>query len=498
MKASILKRLLSASLSILLSLVVSSCKQTDDQKSGVVARIIAQDGNVSGAVAKLYLAPDVTADASVWSVTSRQTQVGFRYNVAVAFDHRMANPVLTDTANADGEIQFENVVAGNYVIVAEKPGHGWSVPREVSTTGGDIDLGELRLPNVITYGEFDYFIEENTTWRSGDHHVIYNNLNVEPGVTLTIEPGAVVLLRGNKSLKIEGNLICRGTPDNFIRFAAADVINRDPDEWQALKLENPDDIPDIAYVSFRDGSTALDLETSGGVVEYCYFFRFSGEGVLARFGPPIVRRCVFSRVGNGIRNAASTGILCENNVFQTCDPFAITLYNTTDGEVYCNWFRDCGGSDTSGSGTRGVIKLDLVRRTEFHNNFFETSWFAFQVGSHVDSTTEIHHNEFTRMNTVVNIGVTEDQRGPSNPKLNYNCFSTIDRFILDINCNQHNYRNVDATNNWWGTTSLNQIHERYIHDRQDDGTCPLAEISPIMTSCNEIQQQTGVRAGICQ
>ena len=484
-----------------LALVFVSCKKSEDSKSGVFGRIVTTDGSVDGVVVKIYNIPDQanpSSDASVWSVTDAEDQVGFPFKASYGFDHRLYNSIMQDTVNGDGEFQFKNVVAGDYFVVAEIQGLVWSVPQDLHTSGGDVDMHEIELPQVVDYGEQFYNFDEDVTFESGTHYLLHNNTQVLAGVTLTIQPGAVVRLAGAKSLQIRGTMICRGTPDNYIQFLPLEVVSRDPDEWQQVKFRPIATPPDIAYTVFRHGSTALDLETNGGVVEYCHFYKFSGEGVLARYEPPRISHCIFERNGYGIYNTATSGLDCEHNLFQTCDPFAITLYNKSDCDLFCNWFRNCGGSDTSGSGARGVIKLDLVNNSEIHNNHFETSWFAFQVGSWVDSTTYIHHNNFTRMNTVMNINVTEDQRGPSNPLFKYNCFSTVDRFIIYYNCNQHNYRDMDATSNSWGTTSLSFIADHYIHDRQDDGTCPIVNYSPVLNSCSEILTQTGTAAGICQ
>lgn len=482
-----------------MTLTFVSCK-SEEGKSGVVGRVTAAEGSPANAVVKIYERPpqlDESDDISVWSVTDGEDQIGFQLDIRFVFDHRLVTPVLIDTADGDGNFQFESVVGGDYIIVAEKIGQGWSPPRELNTSGADVDVGELRLPRVVRFPDNQFRFSVNTTLESGVHYIVPNNMTVNAGVTLTIEPGAHVLMQGNKSLNIEGTLVCRGTPENFIRFMPADVLGRDPDEWQQLKFDDGATPPDLAYVSFRNGDVAVDTEVGGGLIESCYFFRFA-FGVLCENAPPTLRNCVFERVDTGLRTTSTSGFLCERNVFQTSDPFALVLYNMQDCEIFCNWFRDCGGSDTSGSGTRGVIRLDLVSNTEIHSNHFETSWYALAVGSYVDSTTYVHHNKFTRMNTVMNISVTEDQRGPSNPKFQYNCMSTIDRFVINVNCNQHNTLDVNATSNSWGTVSLTQIKDRYIHDRDDDGTCPVVFLTPVLTSDNDALLQTGTRCGICQ
>ncbi|MCC6475807.1 hypothetical protein IT157_02020 [bacterium] len=489
-----------------IALLLGSCKQEEDTKRGVSGHVSAPEGrSTEGAIVRLYPAPLPFEDASVWSVPNQQLGVGFDYSLEFTFDPRTERPLVgtdnsyvADTLDAGGDFQFEGIIAGDYVIAAAHPDGGWTTPKLISTSGGDVDAGTLELPPVVIYEQVTV-LSENTTWESGTTYVARGNMFVDAGVTLTIEPGAVVCLAGNKAINVEGTLVCRGAPDNFIIFACADVISRDPDEWLHLRFLDGATPPDIAYCAFRNGSTGVNSDAQGGVVEYCHFNRFVNEGVLALSQPPVVNRCVFDRTAVGFRAAATSDILVQHNVFQTCDPFAIMLDTDQDNtEIFCNWFRDCGGSDTSGSGDRGVIKMDWISDCEVHQNMFETSWYAFQMGSKVDSTTYIHHNQFYRMNRCFNINVTEERRDASYPLIRYNCFATIDNFIQFVHCNQHNDRDMYSTDNYWGTTSLTRINDDYVHDHQDDPSCPTVYIEPIRVSCQEINTLTGIVPGVCE
>jgi len=490
-------RYLLLTLFVLLLAISTGCKK-DEGQTGIVGRISATSGSSGGAIVKLMEAPDPTQESSVWSVHDAEPQLGFAYNLDATFDHRPVTAQQVDTADGDGNFHFEQVVAGDYVIVAEKQGQGWTKPKFVSTSGGEVDVGEMRLPREeVISGQF--VIEENTTWEANVHYVVEDPLLViNDGVTLTIEPGAIVRLPFAGQLEVQGTLVAHGLPNNFIRFMANDYIGRRADRWEFIKFKDEATPPDLEYCAFRDASTALDLESDSGSIRNCYFNAITAEGVLPRADAPQITKCVFENVGTGVYQASNNNLEIDHSIFQTCDPFAITLKSMTNVDIYCNWFRDCGGSDTSGSGDRGVIKLDLVTASQFRNNIFETSWYAFQIGSFVDSTTRIHHNNFSRMNTVMNIGVTEEERGPSFPNLIYNCFSSIDLFVVFFNCNQHNTEDMNATRNSWGTSSEAQIEDRFIHDRDDDGTCPTVNFTPILNSCASVAAETGTAAGICQ
>lgn len=482
----------------LVFILCTACKKEQETKSGITGHVTAVEGSGAGALIRLYNAPEPFEDQSVWSVPDGNNAVGFQYDLDFAFDHRVFSSIAADTADANGDFQFEGIVGGDYVVVAERVGECWAPYKLVTTGGGDVQVGELRIPRYVTLAGQSVFITQDATWESGTHYVLLDNTFVQPGATLTIEPGAIVRPSGNKALNIFGSLVCNGTPDNFVIFTAHEVINRDPDEWLQLKFFSGASTPNITYTEFRYGATGIATDVDSGLVEYCHFNRMVNEGVLALRQPPIVQRCVFERVATGVRAAASSGFRFERSVFQTCDPFAIILDTVEDGEITCNWFRDCGGSDTSAFNDIGVIKLDLVNDVEIHHNYFETSSNGMQIGSWVDSTVEIRHNIFNQMTRVLNISVTEERRGPSNPDLNYNCFSSIVEEIVFIHCSQHNYRDMSAANNYWGTLSLALIEEAYINDRTDDPECPVVTIQPLMASCSQIQTETGSAAGLCQ
>lgn len=62
----------------------------------------------------------------------------------------------------------------------------------------------------------DFTVTRNTTMHAGKPYVIYDTLTVNPGVTLTIEPGAVLLFHDKAWMKVAGKLKAIGTPDKPI------------------------------------------------------------------------------------------------------------------------------------------------------------------------------------------------------------------------------------------------------------------------------------------
>ncbi len=61
-------------------------------------------------------------------------------------------------------------------------------------------------------------ISTNTTWTTGNRYILTNNLTVNSGVTLTIQPGVEVRSNGNFYLRVAGTLNVNGTSGNEVLF----------------------------------------------------------------------------------------------------------------------------------------------------------------------------------------------------------------------------------------------------------------------------------------
>ena len=65
-------------------------------------------------------------------------------------------------------------------------------------------------------------LTENTTWQLDRHFIVTEGITVPQGISLVIEPVAVVRFDGYYKLKIEGNLLCQGEPENMVMFTLLD------------------------------------------------------------------------------------------------------------------------------------------------------------------------------------------------------------------------------------------------------------------------------------
>lgn len=92
-------------------------------------------------------------------------------------------------------------------------------------------------------------ISANETWKaSGNPYILTANSSIQPGVTVTIEPGVVIKSTARSNgIYISGTLIAKGTKDSIITF-------------------------DTATISFPKGAPGHNFTTGTGTIfDYCYF-----------------------------------------------------------------------------------------------------------------------------------------------------------------------------------------------------------------------------------
>lgn len=83
---------------------------------------------------------------------------------------------------------------------------------------------EIKAENGVEIGGM---ITNDLTLHPDVNYIVTTPMAVPKNVTLTIEPGTTLKFRDNTGLSVQGNLICNGTKDNFIRFVPEDSYSGD-------------------------------------------------------------------------------------------------------------------------------------------------------------------------------------------------------------------------------------------------------------------------------
>ncbi|MCX6600217.1 MAG: carboxypeptidase-like regulatory domain-containing protein [bacterium] len=476
-----------------LAVLCGGCKKPEEEKNGVTGHVSSPDSDAAGVTVELYTPPASTTDA--WAGSAANPEVGFLYDLPAAWDYRRQATQLqaSFTTGADGAFEFPDLADGDYILSARKAGCGWSVPCAANVHGQSVDAGTLTLPEVHTLLAN---VTADTRWLSGRHYVIQSALAVAAGVTLTIEPGAVVRFAMDARINVMGTLIAEGEPGRFILFTSNESVPDVMDPWYILFTESASP-PRFLYCAFRYGEDAIRTRLPGGRIEYCYFGSFGAQGVSllgnadAEMDSIIFRRNVTNSVPvvlQVINVPAERPMLIERNAIAGSSKYGVDLQTVRTGAVHCNWFYDCGHGGTAGA--TGALHIFRASDLDVDHNEFRESQFGVDLGSQVDSSVHIHHNYFYLDTTAMYVGYTPDSQGPSFPHFNYNCIQTIKIYHIQLSACLVNTEPLDATNNYWDGYSGTSL-QHFLYDREDELRCPYITVGTILPTCNRDE------AGLC-
>jgi len=154
--------------------------------------------------------------------------------------------------------------------------------------------GDVPAPSVSEEDETRFSIDTNRTWTSaGNPYVFSENVYVEEGITLTIEPGVIVQFTSGYWFYVGGNLVVNGSAASPVEFTTTQSpgLNR----WQGFYI-NSTGVVDIHYAN----------------ISYCYygiFFYYSQLG--------LVTNTTFYWNFYGIYFSWADNIIIDNCVFDT-------------------------------------------------------------------------------------------------------------------------------------------------------------------------------------
>lgn len=294
-------------------------------------------------------------------------------------------------------------------------------------------------PQVVALGK--QTLEKDTTWQGTVQ--VNGDIDVPPGVTLTVLPGTTVKFAriDEKSdqnmygvdspyypqaeIIVRGRIIARGTPEKTIVFTSGE-INARPADWGAINL----------------------LGSEGNVIEYCKIL-FAYNGVHAHGASAAVNHNEFAK--NGV------GISCKK---EEETPSAPWFGKMSDMQITYNRFlNNKGGIGFRNSKT--VISHNLIQDNKF-----------FGVFPKDDVQAEISYNEITGNKKGVYLFQVKGARIHHN-----NIYDNIDYNVAVAEAQDYD---VDARENWFGTTDLAKI-EASIFDKQDDPEMGMIIIDPLLS-----------------
>jgi parallel beta-helix repeat protein len=280
-------------------------------------------------------------------------------------------------------------------------------------------------------------IKSDTTWEK--EVVIRGDVEIARGATLTIMPGAVVkfvkiepegpskLYKDKETyfpraeLIIRGRIIAQGTKDRMIVFTSA---------------EKSPNVADWGAINF--------LDTQDNILEYCEF-SYGHTSVHCHGAQVIVANCYFHDSGVAIGQKDVKGFKTKCKV-----PM---LYNRITGN---------GGGILFGGGTSPTIT---------HNQISDNKFFG--IFGKKGASSHVRYNNVTHNGKGVIVYAMDGLR------LSENNISENDEYNISLMEGQ--IGDVDARNNWWGTTDKKKIKD-LIWDKDEDETLGRLDFSDFAVS----------------
>ena len=360
---------------------------------------------------------------------------------------------------------------------------------------------------------FGQIIREDTVWtKANSPYSLTGNVLVSNGATLTIEAGVTVnfyhyIIQVNGTLKVQGS-----NSDKVVFTTANRIINNAHDQLGGINFgdESSDCIientiletMEFTYYNCRNSITINNnyfkdqrAETNSGSISVLPTIRGSGNATITNniFTGRVQLACSASVINNtfieGGVDASDGSFLFLNNTLtgSSKSPYA-------DGfGIGVDTFQRAVISDNYISNyMEACIRMHgqaLIQRNVIENKPYMDGYPFF--GIEVDGSSPLIEN-----NTITNTGIGIDiyNQGVIETKptiINNNIFNNRDANLflgyperpgyntLDYSANS----NIDASNNWWGTTD-NQAISQTIHDSKDRADLGTVNFTPFLTAPN--------------
>lgn len=235
----------------------------------------------------------------------------------------------------------------------------------------------VNAENIFVSGN----ISADTTWGSSNVYVINSSFSVDPGVTLTIEPGTVIKGRntGVGGPSIYGNLIALGTEENPIIFTSSNDDSffgsldeyesvGGPGDWQGLYFKPGStgkfDHAQISYAGYGGSGYGnfVGIENDGGNVEIKNSKIFDNHKIISNGAGGFVA------VGSGVSNK-SGNLLLENSIIEN----SVVGVRGDSGNISVSTTTFKNNIDSTGQGKGYGIYVNNLDSLTLLNNTFENN-----------------------------------------------------------------------------------------------------------------------------
>lgn len=295
----------------------------------------------------------------------------------------------------------------------------------------------------IQTGENPVSINQNTTWTKDKVKVIFGNLNIAEGKTLTMEKGTKVYFRKNSGINFEKNAILdvKGDLGDEVIFRGdrSDTkYDTLPANWNGIKMEEGS-VLKMNYARLFGGSVGLQLKKNTATINNSIIHTFQNIGIYGINSNIMMNNVVMNNCGESDIAIAAGGI-CNLNYCTIANYWNLNSALSSLGIFATDTYKN-GNETITGNPELNVNNSiiygdipDMISFTKVGNGSFITSFknsllkFTSNSGLNPDSSNIRNEdpkfqNYFTqKMNLRVKTGSSAIGKG--NPS--YNDITTKD------------------------------------------------------------------------
>ncbi len=195
--------------------------------------------------------------------------------------------------------------------------------------------GNNRFVQLQAYGQNARFLDNqvistNTVWTNDLPYVILNGIQVDTGISLTINPGCKIYAHANAPFIIDGTLVINGEKNQEVQFASDrldEPYNHLPGTWPGIYFRGNSLNNVLSFAIIRNAYQALildgpSLNTNPKLtLHQCMIDQAYDAGLLSFNSSMAADNCLFSNCGKNINIA-----LGGNYEFTNC---TVASYSTT-------------------------------------------------------------------------------------------------------------------------------------------------------------------------
>ena len=242
---------------------------------------------------------------------------------------------------------------------------------------------------------------------------VMGDLNVLPGDTLIIQPGAKIVVNGNHKFTIQGMIASLGTAAKPITVTT-NASNPQPGEWGGFQCDSAKSVTFLwtkllwAGGADASGGTTQTISVSVPIpvdIEDCWFVggQDNSIGVYSTSNVRILRNSFY---GNGTTDgdvvdfhSGVTGVVAYNVIWGSAGS-AIKIYTSatiqnpqTNCEVYNNTCVESGFRRGAAEPGRGVL-VDAYSQARVYNNLLVNNYWSLDISQTADAVHSAYNNNY--------------------------------------------------------------------------------------------------------